>query len=380
LSVRDVQRNVLDSQTLLLRYFLGDRRSYVWLITERSVRVVTLPAKTAIEDAARRVYELVSRKRLPSTERATFEEYQRAAEHLSGMLLRPIAAHLRERRLLVVVDGALQLVPFAALPRPGTQTPLIVSHEIVMLPSASTLAALRRQSQRRTPAPKAIAVLADPVYEPNDPRVSRGATIGPLVHGAALVTRLPFSRLEAQSILGLVPPEQGHAAFGFDATRDAAIGPGLRDYRIVHFAAHAIADHTHPELSGIVLSLVHPSGAAQDGVLRLHDISDSVNLRADLVVLSACQTAVGRDVPGEGLMGLAQGFFAAGTTRVVASLYKVQDEATAELMQAFYQAMLGPERMSPAAALRIAQMKMHALPRWRDPYWWSAFVLMGEPG
>jgi CHAT domain-containing protein len=380
LSVREVQHEVLDSKTLLLRFFLGDHRSYVWLITQRSLRVVALPAKADIDGAAHRVYELVSRKRLPFNTRDLFEEYQHAAQELSTMLLGPIAAHLEGRRLLIVGDGALQLVPFAALPEPGTHAPLIARHEIVMLPSASTLAALRRQSQRRSPAPKAIAVLADPVYEPNDPRVARRATAGSTGHGAPSVARLPFSRFEGKSILGLVPPEQSYAAFGFAANREAAIGPGLQDHRIVHFAAHAIADDTHTELSGVVLSLVHASGAPQDGVLRLHDISDYVSLRADLVVLSACQTAIGKDVPGEGLMGLARGFFTAGATRVVASLYKVDDEATAELMEAFYQAMLGPERLSPAAALRRAQMKMHAQPRWRDPYWWSAFVLMGEPG
>jgi len=321
----------------------------------------------------------VSRKRLPSNSRDLFEEYQRAAEELSTIVLGPLAAHLERRRLLIIAEGALQLVPFAALPAPGTRAPLIATHEIVMLPSASTVAALRHQSQRRSPAPKAVAVLADPVYEPGDPRVARRATAGPTGRGTPAVARLPFSRFEGNSILRLVPPGQRYAAFGFDANREAVMGPGLQDYRIVHLAAHAIADHTHPELSGIVLSLLRASGAPRDGVLRLRDILDSVSLRADLVVLSACQTAIGNEVPGEGVMGLARGFFAAGTTRVVASLYKVDDEATAELMAAFYEAMLGHERLSPAAALRLAQMQMHAQPRWRDPYWWSAFVLMGEP-
>jgi CHAT domain-containing protein len=378
LSVREVQHEVLDSQALLLRFFLGDHRSYVWLITQRSLRVVALPAKADIDGAAHRVYELVSRKRLPSNARDLFEEYQHAAQELSTMLLGPIAAHLEGRRLLIVGDGALQLVPFAALPEPGTRAPLIAGHEIVMLPSASTLAALRRQSQRRSPAPKAIAVLADPVYEPNDPRVARRATAGSTGHGAPSVARLPFSRFEGKSILGLVPPEQGYAAFGFAASRDTATSPVLKDYRIVHFAAHAMPDHIHPELSGIVLSLIDTTGAPRNGLLRLHDIYDA-SLRADLVVLSACQTAIGKDIPGEGVMGLARGFFAAGAARVVASQYKVDDEATAELMRAFYGAMLGPDRLAPAAALRAAQLKLLAHPRWHDPYWWSAFVIMGEP-
>jgi CHAT domain-containing protein len=379
LTVRVVQRDVLDPGTLLMRFVLGEHRSYVWLITRRSLRVVALPAKAEIDRAAFNVYELVSLKRLPSNSRQLVEAYQRAAQDLSTMLLDPIAAQLRAPRLLVISEGALQLVPFAALPAPGTGAPLIATHEIVMLPSASTLAALRRQSGRRSRASKALAVVADPVYESNDPRVPRRVSNGSATPGAPSMARLPFSRFEGSTILGLVPAAQSHAAFGFDANREAVIGPRLLDYRIVHFAAHAIADQAHPELSGIVLSLVDPSGTPRDGVLRLHDIFDSVRLRADLVVLSACQTAVGQDVPGEGVMGLARGFFAAGTTRVVASLYKVEDEATAELMRAFYEAMLGPARLSPAAALRAAQMSMHAQTRWRDPYWWSAFVLMGEP-
>jgi CHAT domain-containing protein len=139
-----------------------------------------------------------------------------------------------------------------------------------------------------------------------------------------------------------------------------------------------VPDHTQPELSGIVLSLIDATGAPRNGLLRLHDIYDAT-LRADLVVLSACQTAIGKDIPGEGVMGLARRVFSAGAARVVASLYKVEDEATAELMRAFYRAMPDPDRLSPAAALRAAQTKLLAQPRWQDQYWWGALVLMGEP-
>jgi CHAT domain-containing protein len=377
LSVAEVQRDVLDSETILLRFMLSDPHSYVWLLTPRSLKVASLPSRGQIDRAARRVYELVSAKRLPSNEAALEEQYWHAASELSVMLLGPVATELKARRLLIVSDGALQFVPFAALPEPGGRSPLVARSEVVMLPSASTLAVLRRQVKARSRAPKAVAVIADPVYEPTDPRVVNRPAASSRSAGAPPV-RLPFSRFEGESILRLVPPSQRYEAIGFDASRDTATSPVLRDYRILHFAAHAIPDNVHPELSGIVLSLVHRNGATQDGLVRLLDIYEA-SLPADLVVLSACQTAIGKDVPGEGVMGLARGFIAAGAARVVASQYKVDDEATGELMRAFYEEMLGPNRLAPAAALRAAQMKLAAQPRWRDPHWWSAFVITGEP-
>jgi CHAT domain-containing protein/predicted negative regulator of RcsB-dependent stress response len=378
LSVAEVQRDVLDSETILLRFMLGDPHSYVWVLTPRSLKVASLPARGRIDRAARRVYELVSAKRLPSNAAGLQAQYRQAATELSAMLLAPVAAELKARRLLIVSDGALQFVPFAALPEPGGRSLLVSRYEIVMLPSASTLAVLRRQVKARPRAPKAVAVVADPVYEPTDPRVVVRPTSSSRDPRGAPPMRLPFSRFEGESILRLVPPSQRYEAFGFAASRDTATSPVLRNYRILHFAAHAISDNVHPELSGIVLSLIDRNGATQDGLLRLLDIYEA-SLPADLVVLSACQTAIGKDVPGEGVMGLARGFIAAGAARVVASQYKVDDEATGELMRAFYEEMLGPNPLAPAAALRAAQMKLAAQPRWRDPHWWSAFVITGEP-
>jgi CHAT domain-containing protein/tetratricopeptide (TPR) repeat protein len=378
LSVAEVQRDVLDSETILLRFMLGDPHSYVWVITPRSLKAASLPARGDIDRAARRVYELVSAKRLPSNAAGLQEQYRQAATDLSTMLLAPVAAELKARRLLIVCDGALQFVPFAALPEPGGRSLLVSRYEIVMLPSASTLAVLRRQVAARSPAAKAVAVVADPVYEPTDPRVVRRPTSSSRDPRGAPPVRLPFSRFEGESILRLVPPSQRYEAFGFAASRDTATSPVLRNYRILHFAAHAISDDVHPELSGIVLSLVDRNGATQNGLLRLLDIYHA-SLPADLVVLSACQTAIGKDVPGEGVMGLARGFLAAGAARVVASQYKVDDEATGELMRAFYEEMLGPAHLTPAAALRAAQLKLAAQPRWGDPHWWGAFVITGEP-
>jgi CHAT domain-containing protein len=150
----------------------------------------------------------------------------------------------------------------------------------------------------------------------------------------------------------------------------------LGQYRIVHFATHGLINSEHPELSGLVLSLIDENGKPQDGFLRMSEIFN-LEMPADLVVLSACQTALGKEVKGEGLVGLTRGFMHAGAQRVVASLWQVDDLATAELMKHFYRGML-KENLRPAAALRVAQIELSKSPRWSSPYYWAGFVIQGE--
>jgi CHAT domain-containing protein len=176
--------------------------------------------------------------------------------------------------------------------------------------------------------------------------------------------------------MAIAPAGAGMEAIDFKASRMTALSPELSQYRIVHFATHGVLDDKYPDLSGIVLSLVDEQGQRQDGFLRLHDIYN-LNLPCDLVVLSACQTGLGKEVKGEGLIGLTRGFMYAGAARVVASLWKVDDRATSELMKRFYRRMLR-EGMSPAAALRTAQIEMQGQKQWRSPYYWAGFVLQGE--
>jgi CHAT domain-containing protein len=187
--------------------------------------------------------------------------------------------------------------------------------------------------------------------------------------------RLPHTRREADAITSLAPEAARRESLDFEASRATALGPELGDYRIVHFATHGLVNGEHPELSGVVLSLVDKDGARQDGFLRLNEIYN-LKLGADLVVLSACRTALGKEVRGEGLVGLTRGFMYAGAPRVVASLWAVDDKATVELMKTFYREML-LKRQRPAAALRAAQVSV-----WRQrhlpPYYWAAFVLQGE--
>jgi CHAT domain-containing protein len=188
--------------------------------------------------------------------------------------------------------------------------------------------------------------------------------------------RLPFSRYEAERLLALVPRRDALAAFDFAASQTTAMSEDLRQYRIVHFATHGYLNSDRPDLSGLILSLVDEQGTPQDGFLSLPEIYN-LRLGADLVVLSACQTALGKQVRGEGLIGLTRGFMYAGAPRVVASLWAVEDRATAELMGRFYTAML--QRGSrPAAALRVAQLSMFRERRWSAPHQWAGFVFQGE--
>jgi CHAT domain-containing protein len=166
-------------------------------------------------------------------------------------------------------------------------------------------------------------------------------------------------------------------AVDFLASRATATSSALAEYRIIHFATHGLLNSRHPELSGIVLSLVNERGVQQDGFLRLQDVYN-LKLPVELVVLSACQTALGKEIRGEGLVGLTRGFMYAGAPRVVASLWKVDDKATAELMKLFYGGMLGEKHLRPSEALRAAQVTMCKQKKWQAPYYWAAFVLQGE--
>ena len=187
--------------------------------------------------------------------------------------------------------------------------------------------------------------------------------------------RLPFSRREAEAILEWVPAEDRLRALDFDAAKDAVTGGQLANYRIVHFATHGILHDEHPDLSGIVLSLFDPAGNLRDGFLRTHEIYN-LELISDLVVLSACQTA-GKEVRGEGLVGLTRGFMYAGAARVMVSLWNVDDESTAELMRRFYEGLLR-DGLTPAAALQAAQASLWKSSRWTAPAYWAGFVVVGE--
>lgn len=416
LTLKEIQAEVLDDETMLLEYTLGDEKSFLWAVTPTSISSFELPGRAEVEAAARRVYELLTARNMivskePLEQRRkrleqAAADYSKASAILSQMLLGPIASELKNKKLLIVAEGVLQYTAFAALPSPESRAssvesqeskqdsrlPMIFNHEIVYLPSASVLAVLRRDPIRPKTTDKALAVFADPVFDSSDPRIrlsnrNQPATVKETASiseakrsateaGLGDFMRLRFSRQEADEIARFASAGKQLKALDFAASRAMAITSDLKRYSILHFATHGLINNRHPELSGIVLSLVDEQGRPQDGFLRLYDIYN-LKLEADLVVLSACQTALGKEIKGEGLVGLTRGFMYAGAPRVLASIWQIEDRATAEFMRRFYQGMLR-DQLRPAAALREAQISMWKDKRWGEPYYWAAFTFQGE--
>jgi tetratricopeptide (TPR) repeat protein len=436
LDLKEIQAQ-LDPETVLLEYSLGETRSYVWVVTPTSLKSFALQGRREINRAAQQVYaRLTARSAFRPLESAS-QRARRIAQadaelpnsigELSEIVLGPLASELGAGRLVIVADGALQYVPFAVLWEPekggpgegatGRQAkdeggrmkdengrqrglhpsslilhPLIVDHELLTLPSATSLAVQRKRLADRKPAPNLIAVLADPVFSNADSRVKRNSNAFPrtpdpsdeavdtriIEHLADKLTirRLPFTRSEADQILAVAPQAANLEATDFKASRETVMSGALSQYRYLHFATHGYLDSERANLSAIVLSLVDDQGRPQDGFLRVKDIYN-LNLPADLVVLSACETGLGKEIRGEGIDGLTRGFMFAGAARVVVSLWNVNDKATADLMAKFYEKML-KEGQRPAPALRAAQVEMWKQKRWQSPYYWAAFTMQGE--
>jgi len=426
LKLKEIQQQ-LDADTLLLEYSLGEERSYLWAISKDSLTSYELPKEEEIKKNALAVYELLTARNTKKSGETAVQRKSRIADAeaklpaatrvLSDTLLAPAAAQLGSKQLVIVADGALQYIPFAMLPDPAVGNrspvsgknqptasnlqPLIVGHEVVSLPSASALAIQRTELADRQPAPKTLAVIADPVFDKTDarfktPTPETGDKAQPqtvafadersLEHIAdesgekgtrrLVIRRLRFTQREADGLLALAPKTSRFGATGFQANRATVLSGDLAQYRYVHFATHGLLDSERPGLSSLVLSMVDAQGRTENGFLRANDIYN-MKLPAELVVLSACQTGLGKEVKGEGLIGLTRGFMYAGARRVVVSLWSVNDKATADLMEKFYRRML-KDNERPAAALRAAQIEMWKQKAWQSPYYWSAFVIQGE--
>ncbi|HEX5702282.1 MAG TPA: CHAT domain-containing protein [Pyrinomonadaceae bacterium] len=418
LTVREIQTQVLDQETVLLEYALGEERSFVWVVTSAAITSHELAKRSDIESAVAHFYNLLNARNADVKGETKEQRAVRisrsdaaiplAAASLSRMVLVPEVGRTGKKRLVVVADGALHFIPFAALPvgtdgptrgnQKGTVTEprnLIADHEIVNLPSASTLAVIREEVAGRERAPKTVAVLADPVFMKTDERVKTEKNRSPPPRNESKkdrqlikakedtglssgldIPRLPGTRREAEQIVAMVPENERRLALDFTANREAATSAELAQYRYVHLSTHGLLNSVHPELSGLVFSLVNERGEPQDGFLLAHEIFN-LKIPAEAVVLSACETGIGKDIKGEGLVSLTRGFMYAGSPRVVVSLWGVSDSATTELMVRFYQGML-KEGRPPAAALRAAQLSVMSDKRWASPYYWAPFVLQGE--
>jgi CHAT domain-containing protein len=410
LTADDIRR-LLDEDAILLEYALTESHTYLWTVTasptrEPATQGYELPTGTPeIEQAALRLIEMLKEKG------GTIEQFQATANALSKILIpEKVAAQIRSKRKVVIVsEGVLQYVPFASLSvsrRLGVYSPLVVSHVVVTAPSMSTIDLLRRKIEHRPPAPNRIAVIADPVFTSSDIRVVQRAGDPQVVKtqaqiGAGAVggrsrpsedelaemlvsqsrvaapflrlTRLVSTRDEAQMISSLEPLAEMY--LDFDASMKTVTADSLGSYRIVHFATHGIALDSHPEASGIFLSMVNEQGESEDGYLYFPLVC-RLRLPVELVVLSGCETNFGKHVRGEGLIGLTRGFMYAGAPRVIASLWEVRGEATKELMKRFYTLMIR-QGMHPSAALSAAQASMWKEQKW-TPSDWAAFSYSGE--
>ena len=409
LTLEEIQPELRDSNTLLLQFSLGDERSYLFSVTLNSIKAYELPARKVVEDAVREFMESITVHEQGKGDGdyqakvdAADDLLREKGRYLSQMLFGSVRDELGSRRLVIVADGDLQTLSFNALPAPMAQSDgptaskrLVETNEIVFEPSISTLAAIRKARDHKSSPNKLVAIIADPVLDRSDERVqnqslSSGMAMAAtnssfdqslqrspeiLIRGRAL-SRLVHASEEADAIAAAAPWGTTMVAKGFAANRETAMNSEVGQYQIVHFATHGLFNNKHPELSGIVLTMVDRNGASTNGLMPLRDIYD-LHLSTELTVLSACQTALGKDVKGEGLVGLTHSFLSAGSKSVVASLWKVDDHATAVFMAEFYKRMF-QEGMSPAAALRSAELTMMHDERWSAPYYWAGFVLQGE--
>jgi CHAT domain-containing protein len=399
LTLAAIREQLLDGDTVLLEYLTGPQQTHLWVASRAGLHHYALPGEDVLRTAIGRLYgSLTAANRLSTTMRiaerhavlaASDETASREAQSIARILLPMPPSQLGKGPILIVGDGPIQLVPFALLPAPGDPArKLANAHTIAVEPSASVLAQMRKS--RGSETGERVLIVADPVYNRSDPRfpVAVGpasATIAPAGYRPFVTTPLdqrlsslaplPMSHVESEQLAALA---HGHATklLDFDATPATFKRMAEDPFSIIHIATHTLLDDRHPDLSGLVLSLVDRKGRRRDGFLPLLDIYQ-MHLRAHLVVLSACETYIGNDLRGEGLLGLARGFLYAGARQVVASLWKVDDRATAVFMQHFYTALLRDKLAAPAA-LNRAQIKMSQDPAWSPPRYWAGFVLAGE--
>lgn len=401
-TVKQVLSTFAEPGTVILEYLLGEERSFAWRIAEGKLKTYSMPGKEAItRDVQRWRNLLVSRKPKVGESLATYnlrvrasdQSLQKQGQRLACEILSPLEG-VKAERLVVIADGPLNSVPFAALPLNACSqkggAPLITAYQVVSLPSLLLLPALRKQEQQHRDVDGEVAILADPVFSRDDPRVhsqptgSSPSPLGASPLGLALrdvgwsraLPRLPATRREGKAIAAKARHYNTFIGLDFDANLKNALSPKLSHFRILHFATHGLLDTKHPELSGLVFSLVDKEGRDIDGYLQTQEVSE-LNLQADLVVLSACNSGLGKEVSGEGTMGLTRAFLHAGVPHVLSTLWSIEDEATRELMGHFYDAIL-EKRESPAIALREAQLHVLKDQRWSHPFYWGGFTLTGD--
>jgi CHAT domain-containing protein/tetratricopeptide (TPR) repeat protein len=427
LTLAEVQQQVLDDKTALLEYSLGSQNSYLWAVTQGGVALYKLPARTAVDQQSIELRNQLVPTRLrtriagidvagnqtrglgvapAAPDNSAAAAFATASNALYKTVFEPAAALVGDKRLLVVADGALNYVPFEALVTAAggadysAMPYLVKTNEIVYAPSASVVAVIRKQAVK--PTGKSVLLVADPVFNSNDPR-AKGAAAAPAggegdTRGLGLASaltdvagtpanqtpatglqlaRLTGTRTEAEEIAKLTRASGGTADVWLDlqANEAGVQTKDLKNYRILHVATHGLLNAERPQFTGLVLSLV--GNKTGDGFLRTDEIFN-LKLGAPLVMLSACETGLGKEKKGEGVIGLTRAFMYAGAPTVGVSLWSVADRSTAELMTDLYKRMLTGQGMSAVAAKRAAQQSMITGKKYSAPFYWAPFVLVGE--
>ena len=427
LSLAEVQQQVLDDKTALLEYSLGSQNSYLWVATQGAVSLFKLPARSVVDqqaiDLRAQLVPTKLRTRIVGIDVAASSQtrglglgapaageataFVTASNTLYKTAVEPAATMIGDKRLLVVADGALNYVPFESLVKESGGTDysalpyLIKTNEVVYAPSATVVAVVRKQATK--PTGKSVLLVADPIFNSNDPRakgVAAGAATSgdtrglglssalsdvsgsPVTASGGAAQGLPLARLmgtrrEAEGIAALVKSSGGTADVWLDqnASEVNVQTKDIKKYRAVHIATHGLLNAERPQFTGVVLSLV--GNQSGDGFLRTDEIFN-LPMGSPLVMLSACETGLGKEKKGEGVIGLTRAFMYAGAPTVGVSLWSVSDNSTAELMTDFYKRMLAGQGMPPAAAMRQAQIAMITGKKYSRPFFWAPFVLNGE--
>jgi len=374
-SLGELQRN-LPPASVLLEYHLGEQRSYLWIVEPGKIRMFRLPKRAEIKAECAPVLalfpDILARKRSPQKQR----EFDRALAQISATLLGPLRDTFLAPLVMIVPDGILTQIPFASL-RISSGERLGLARDLVQLPSAAYLAAGRTPGELAD-FPGAIFAVADPVYSQQDPRI----VARPVSGGSAVqpeLARLPFAK-EIETITALIAPSRRRLLRAFDANVGAIEKSRLGDFAVLHFSTHALIDDRIPEISRIALSMFDASGRPIDGFLRPHQLS-RFELRGSTVVLSACKTALGKEVLGEGLAGFAASLFAAGAGRLVLTVSEVDAESSSEFWSETYKRVFGSPHTSTSfeRATRLARRSLAQSAEWSDPYYWAPYAIYGCP-
>ena len=376
----DIAKTLLKPDSALIEFVLGEKQSFAWVIRPGKITTVTLPAGSKLEAPILQYRAALTDKVSSLNVAEATAKVNALGQQLYQQLLQPLEPHLNGvRELIFVPDSALVYVPFETLSRVTATKKseyLLERFAVSYAPSASALAALKAAAPATSNKASGVIAFGDPIYAEETTGSKTSAPVSSLTAARAFDLRnLPNTRREVTEIAALFPRTEQQTYLGTDAREQNVKAASLDKYRYVHFAAHGLVDENYPARSGIVLTA--ETNSKEDGVLQMTEVM-RLKLNADLVTLSACSTGLGKLLNGEGMIGLTRAFLYAGANSVVVSLWNVNDMATASLMKSFYKHL--QQGMNKDEALRQAKLAMLKGPQraWQHPYFWAAFVLVGE--